>query len=98
MCCSCMNANQMICEKPMPLPGGEFTNEFNDFIRQCLVKDYKYRPTAEQLLGHPFLANVRKVQSDSLQQIASRNRSSSRGTNDGDQSEAVHSARGSVDG
>lgn len=89
---------QMICEKPMPLPGNEFSDEFNDFIRQSLVKDYKQRPTADELLEHPFLANVRKVQSDSLQQIASRNRSSSRGTNDGDQMEPVNSARLSIDG
>ena len=29
--------------------------EFNDFIRQCLIKNFETRPNAAQILKHPFL-------------------------------------------
>lgn len=32
-----------------------FSPELNDFIARCLVKDPKDRPTAEDLLSHPFV-------------------------------------------
>ena len=34
---------------------------FRDFIAQCLVKDPARRPTAQQLLSHPFLETVRPL-------------------------------------
>jgi len=34
----------------------KFSPEFNDFIAKCLVKDPSARPTAAELLKHPFLA------------------------------------------
>lgn len=33
-----------------------FSPEFNDFIARCLVKDPSARPTAAELLTHPFLS------------------------------------------
>lgn len=36
----------------------EWSNEFNDFIRQCLIKDFEARPTVTQMLSHPFIAQV----------------------------------------
>lgn len=32
--------------------------EFNDFISECLVKDFEQRPTAKELLQHPFIKAV----------------------------------------
>ncbi|CAL4065683.1 unnamed protein product, partial [Meganyctiphanes norvegica] len=32
-----------------------FSKEFNDFIAKCLVKDPNQRPTAAELLKHPFI-------------------------------------------
>ncbi|KAJ3159798.1 hypothetical protein HDU86_001450 [Geranomyces michiganensis] len=34
---------------------GQFSAEFNDFLAQCLTKDPPSRPTAVQLLSHPFI-------------------------------------------
>lgn len=43
---------------PPTLPeDGNFSPEFKDFLRLCLQKSSDARPTAEQLLKHPFLAN-----------------------------------------
>eukprot|EP00389_Voromonas_pontica_P016550 GDKH01025874.1.p1 GENE.GDKH01025874.1~~GDKH01025874.1.p1 ORF type:complete len:77 (+),score=19.65 GDKH01025874.1:10-240(+) len=30
--------------------------DFLDFLKQCLTVDYKVRPTAAELLKHPFLS------------------------------------------
>ena len=32
--------------------------ELNDFISECLVKDFEQRPTARELLQHPFIKAV----------------------------------------
>lgn len=32
--------------------------DFNDFISECLVKDFEQRPTAKELLQHPFIKAV----------------------------------------
>jgi serine/threonine protein kinase len=44
-------------DEPSPeLPkDGDFSDVFHDFINQCLKKDPKDRPTANNLLKHPFL-------------------------------------------
>ena len=34
----------------------KWSTEFKDFVAQCLEKDAENRPTAEQLLFHPFIA------------------------------------------
>nr|BCL66198.1 serine/threonine-protein kinase [Volvox reticuliferus]BCL66266.1 serine/threonine-protein kinase [Volvox reticuliferus] len=41
-------------DAPLP-PAGEFGEEFRDFVRLCLAKEPHRRPTAEVLLGHPFI-------------------------------------------
>ena len=33
----------------------DWSPEFNDFIRQCLIKNFEIRPTVGQILTHPFL-------------------------------------------
>ena len=33
----------------------KWSENFNDFIASCLVKDANKRPTAKMLLGHPFV-------------------------------------------
>jgi serine/threonine protein kinase len=36
----------------------EWSNEFNDFIRQCLIKDFEARPTVAHILTHPFITHI----------------------------------------
>jgi serine/threonine protein kinase len=36
----------------------EWSNEFNDFIRQCLIKDFEARPTVAHMLSHPFITQI----------------------------------------
>ena len=36
----------------------EWSNDFNDFISQCLVKDFQTRPTVASMLTHPFLTQI----------------------------------------
>lgn len=42
-------------ECPVP-PEREYSEEFRDFIRQCMQKDPFKRPTAERLLSHPYIS------------------------------------------
>lgn len=34
------------------------SNSAREFIDGCLTKDYHQRPTAEELINHPFLSDV----------------------------------------
>ncbi|XP_040576633.1 serine/threonine-protein kinase 10 isoform X2 [Lepeophtheirus salmonis] len=36
----------------------KWSKEFNDFLKLCLVKSPTQRPTAEELLKHPFICNA----------------------------------------
>ncbi|UJR10380.1 hypothetical protein I4U23_014585 [Adineta vaga] len=36
----------------------EWSKEFNDFIRQCLIKNFEIRPTVAQMLNHPFVIRI----------------------------------------
>ncbi|CAF3934467.1 unnamed protein product, partial [Adineta steineri] len=36
----------------------DWSNEFNDFIRRCLIKDFEIRPTVAHMLNHPFLTQI----------------------------------------
>jgi serine/threonine protein kinase len=47
---------------PPKLTQGTWTPEFHDFIAKCLQKDPDNRPTAEELLNHPFVKKANKVQ------------------------------------
>lgn len=51
--------NPQVVEEASPLPpADEFSAEFRDFVGQCLMKDPARRPTAEQLLHHPYILKV----------------------------------------
>jgi mitogen-activated protein kinase kinase 7 len=48
---------------PPSLPENQgFSEEFRDFVKGCLTKDYRHRPKYHQLLEHPFLLNYREFQ------------------------------------
>ncbi|KJH41123.1 kinase domain protein [Dictyocaulus viviparus] len=55
-----MRAIFMIPTKPPPTfkKPDEWSEEFNDFIKQCLVKKAEDRKTASQLVEHAFTANA----------------------------------------
>eukprot|EP00455_Lapot_gusevi_P053003 TRINITY_DN817_c0_g1_i1.p1 TRINITY_DN817_c0_g1~~TRINITY_DN817_c0_g1_i1.p1 ORF type:complete len:435 (+),score=111.00 TRINITY_DN817_c0_g1_i1:132-1436(+) len=56
-----MRAIFLIPNKPPPtLPNPEkFSPEFNDFIARCLAKEPENRPSAAELLNHPFLQKAK---------------------------------------
>ncbi|KAJ3133340.1 hypothetical protein HDU90_006289 [Geranomyces variabilis] len=41
---------------PTLLQPSAYSKEFNDFIAHCLIKDPKKRPSAQDLLHHPFIS------------------------------------------
>ena len=49
-----------IVKKDTPVINGRWSNEFRDFVKQCLVKDAANRPDAFQLLKHQFLEDADK--------------------------------------
>ncbi|KAJ4401669.1 Serine/threonine-protein kinase PAK 6 [Gnomoniopsis sp. IMI 355080] len=52
----------LIPKNPPPrLDGGTFSRAFQDFIACCLQRDPKDRPTAKDLLKHPFVRKARKT-------------------------------------
>ena len=36
----------------------DWSNEYNDFVKKCLVKDFERRPNVDELLKHPFMTRV----------------------------------------
>ena len=36
----------------------EWSDDFNDFIRQCLIKDFEARPTVAQMIKHRFISQI----------------------------------------
>jgi serine/threonine-protein kinase 24/25/MST4 len=44
-----------ILNDEMPPLKSKWSENFKDFVSQCLIKDEKTRPTAEKLLQHAFL-------------------------------------------
>lgn len=47
---------KLICtDEPPRLPQGRFSSKFEDFISQCLIKDYQNRPKYNSLEVHPFI-------------------------------------------
>ncbi|XP_070188085.1 dual specificity mitogen-activated protein kinase kinase 6-like isoform X2 [Littorina saxatilis] len=55
---------QVVMEDPPRLPPGRFTPEFEDFVVQCLLKDFKLRPNYVQLLEHPFIKRAETTEVD----------------------------------
>jgi len=56
-----MRAIFLIPKSPPPTLGeGDWSSEFKDFVAKCLVKDPVARPTATELLQHPFIKNSPK--------------------------------------
>eukprot|EP00455_Lapot_gusevi_P039180 TRINITY_DN4389_c0_g3_i2.p1 TRINITY_DN4389_c0_g3~~TRINITY_DN4389_c0_g3_i2.p1 ORF type:complete len:330 (+),score=106.66 TRINITY_DN4389_c0_g3_i2:60-1049(+) len=57
-----LRAVQLIPTQPAPrLRGDNFSNEIKEFIATCLHKDPTQRPTINDLLRHPFVANAGEV-------------------------------------
>lgn len=44
--------------KELPIIPEHLSDEGKDFIRQCLQREPRSRPTAAQLLDHPFVKNA----------------------------------------
>lgn len=44
-------------EPPSLAQPSKWSKEFKDFLSLCLIKDPNQRPTSEELLKHPFIAN-----------------------------------------
>ncbi|EFW99785.1 ste20-like serine/threonine-protein [Grosmannia clavigera kw1407] len=51
----------LIPKNPPPRLDGNFTKSFKDFIEVCLRRDPKERPTARDLLRHPFIRRAKKT-------------------------------------
>jgi serine/threonine protein kinase len=47
-----------------------FSPELHSFLRSCLVKDAAQRPSAADLLTHPFIVNNKSTQSLLLAMVA----------------------------
>ncbi|KAI9226678.1 MAG: dual specificity protein kinase FUZ7 [Piptocephalis tieghemiana] len=49
---------QFIVNEPAPtLPAETYSEDFKDFVDQCLIKDIAKRPTPAELQNHPFILN-----------------------------------------
>lgn len=51
---------KVIQDDPPMLPVNKFSREFELFVRDCLMKDYKDRPKYKKLLMHPFIKKYEK--------------------------------------
>ncbi|KAH9790904.1 mitogen-activated protein kinase kinase 3 [Citrus sinensis] len=60
-----VNLMLQILEDPSPSPSRQkFSPEFCSFVDDCLKKDAEARPTAEQLLSHPFITKYEHAKVD----------------------------------
>lgn len=64
---------QVVMDAPPRLPAGTFSPDFDNFIEQVLVKDYKQRPNYMRLLEHPFLVAHANSTNDSFADFINSN-------------------------
>jgi serine/threonine protein kinase len=50
-----------LTEKDIPTLGESFSEELRDFVSKCLRKQGGTRPTAGELLKHPFTTKYEKI-------------------------------------